>query len=218
MTYKCRMPDRWTTADVPRGRDYDVRFDRLAASGVHVHGEADLVEAVGAEHGIRAGRLLDAGCGTGRVAIELARRGWSTVGVDVDPAMLAAAREKAPGLAWVLGDLADSHLDVGGGFDVAVLAGNVMIFVAPGSEPDVVGNLARRLRPGGLLVAGFSVRAGGLGGDAFDGHAATAGLEPAGAWSTWDRTPAAPGDTYAVRAHLLPAGRAIPGVSRPAGR
>lgn len=40
-------------------------------------------------------RLLDVGCGTGKSFISMAERGWSVVGCDVSPAMLAVAREKA---------------------------------------------------------------------------------------------------------------------------
>ena len=46
----------------------------------------------------RRRRVLDAGCGTGRVAIELARRGIEVVGVDADPDMLERARRRAPQL------------------------------------------------------------------------------------------------------------------------
>ena len=92
----------------------------LAASGVHVHGEADFVTGLG------PASVLDAGCGTGRVAIELARRGVEVVGVDADPSMVATALRLAPDLTWVTSDLAD--LDLGRRFDVVVLAGNVPLF------------------------------------------------------------------------------------------
>ena len=82
-----------------------------------VHGEAELVDSYG------PGAVLDAGCGTGRVAIELSRRGHDVVGVDVDPAMLEAARAKAPELKWVEGDLTDPTLDLGPAFDIVVMAG-----------------------------------------------------------------------------------------------
>src|SRR5262249_53540301 len=62
-------------------------------------GEADLVESLMREAG--GTRVLDAGCGTGRVAIELARRGFSVVGLDSDTVMLDTARAKAPELSWV---------------------------------------------------------------------------------------------------------------------
>ena len=77
-------------------RDYDRRFEDLAASGMDMHGEAALVASYAPPASV-----LDAGCGTGRVAIELSRRGHAVVGVDVDEAMLEAARAKAPDLAWV---------------------------------------------------------------------------------------------------------------------
>ena len=86
--------------------------------------------------GFEPASVLDAGCGTGRVAIELAARSIDVVGVDLDDDMLAEARRKAPGLTWIHGDLHDDSLDVLGDrqFDVVVMAGNVMIFVAPGTE------------------------------------------------------------------------------------
>ena len=65
-----------------------------AAAGQNIHGEADVVEALLAEYGGHT--VLDAGCGTGRVAIELDRRGFPVTGVDADPDMLAAARDSPP--------------------------------------------------------------------------------------------------------------------------
>jgi 2-polyprenyl-3-methyl-5-hydroxy-6-metoxy-1,4-benzoquinol methylase len=86
-----------------RGASYDQAFRELAASGMDVHGEAAYVAAL-----VPAGaRVLDAGCGTGRVAIELARRGYEVVGVDSDASMLAVAREQAPALPWHQRDLAE---------------------------------------------------------------------------------------------------------------
>jgi SAM-dependent methyltransferase len=143
--------------------------------------------------------VLDAGCGTGRVAIELARRGIETLGVDLDPGMLDAARRKAPDLAWLEADLA--ALDLAARFDVCVLAGNVMIFLTPGSEGAVVAGLARHLVPGGALVAGFQLRPGGLDLDTYDHFATIAGLRLEERWSTWERDPWRPGGDYAVSLH-----------------
>jgi len=87
------MSNRWLgSTDVPRGDDYDARFTALAQTGQDVHGEAHFIASLGVSS------VLDAGCGTGRVAIELARRGLDVVGVDLDAAMLAVARRKAPHL------------------------------------------------------------------------------------------------------------------------
>ena len=161
-----RMSTRWEGTDAPRGAVYDAQWERLAAAGQSIHGEADLVDALLREHGGR--RVLDGGCGTGRIAIELAARGYDVVGVDLDPAMLEAARAKSPELTWVRADLAtlmpeDAGVDGGTGlFDAVVMAGNVMIFLTPGTEAAVVANIARHLRPGGHLVAGFQLSPGRL--------------------------------------------------------
>ncbi len=155
--------------------------------------------------GLRPATVLDAGCGTGRVGIELARRGIEVVGVDIDPEMLGTARRKAPGLTWVEADLARVALDGPPGelrrFDVVVLAGNVMIFLAPGSEGAVVANLARHLVPGGALVAGFQLQPGRLDLARYDELCAAAGLGLEQRWGTWERDPWNPGAEYAVSLH-----------------
>jgi hypothetical protein len=84
---------------------------------------------------------------------------------------------------------------------VVLLAGNVMIFLTPGSESAVVGNMARHLGPGGTLVAGFSIRPGQLTVDEYDGLAASAGLSLVERWSTWDRDAWQAGDDYHVSLH-----------------
>jgi SAM-dependent methyltransferase len=173
------------------GDDYQARFDALAAAGTDVHGEATLVRSFG------PARVLDAGCGTGRVAIELARHGIEVVGVDVDPGMLDTARARAPELDWRLGDLATAEL--GTGYDLAVLAGNVLVFTPPGTEASVLANVAAAVRPGGIVVAGFSLQPGGYDLRRLDADASAAGLTLLDRWATWDRAPFAGGD-YAVSA------------------
>jgi 2-polyprenyl-3-methyl-5-hydroxy-6-metoxy-1,4-benzoquinol methylase len=189
---------RWQDTSAPRGGDYDARWQKLAAAGKSIHGEADLVESL--VRGSGGSRVLDAGCGTGRVAIELANRGLSVVGIDSDAAMLDTARTKAPELNWVHADLVETDAYVDTEFDVVVAAGNVMIFLAPGTERDVVAQLAARLAPGGLLVSGFQLNTGRLTLKSYDEYAAAAGLEPVDRWSTWDRKPYV-GDDYAVSLH-----------------
>jgi SAM-dependent methyltransferase len=174
------------------GDDYQRRFDELAASGVDVHGEARFVRAYG------PASVLDAGCGTGRVAAELARHGIEVVGVDVDPSMLATARRAAPDVPFVEADLCE--LDLGRTFDVVVMAGNVPLFTAPGTEPALVAGVARHVAPGGLLVAGFSTdRHLPLAG--YDAAAEAAGLALVERWATWDREPWTPAAAYAVSVH-----------------
>jgi SAM-dependent methyltransferase len=185
----------WMSGDTPRGAQYDRRFEELAATGADMHGEAALVDSYGPSH------VLDAGCGTGRVAIELSRRGRSVVGVDLDPGMLEAAQQKAPHLTWIEGDLADPAFTLEGWFDAVVMAGNVLIFVPPGSEGTVLSNVARRLAPGGRLIAGYSLRPDRLSVGLHDELAARAGLVLEDRWSTWDRLPFDAESSYAVSVH-----------------
>jgi SAM-dependent methyltransferase len=195
--------NRWMSGDAPRGAQYDRRFDELAATGADVHGEAALVDSYSPDS------VLDAGCGTGRVAIELDRRGRRVVGVDLDPRMLEVARRKAPRLTWIEGDLADPALTAYGPFDAVVMAGNVLIFVAHGSEGTVLSNLAATLAPGGRLIAGYSLRSGSLSVRLHDELAARAGLVIEDRWSTWDRLPFDAQSTYAVSVHRRPPQPAI---------
>jgi len=184
--------NRWLAEAGGRAATYDDRWAQMAAEGKAVHGEADLVYGMGPDS------VLDAGCGTGRVGAELARRGVEVVGVDIDPAMLAKARERAPAVTWVEADL--SGLDLGRTFDVVVLAGNVMVYVAPGTEGRVLAALARHLLPGGALVAGFQLDPGRLDLATYDALAADAGLEVSERWATWERAPYT-GGSYAVSVH-----------------
>lgn len=191
-----REPNRWLTSRTHSGDTYDATYDRRAAAGENVHGEADFVERTGARS------VLDAGCGTGRVGRELARRGYDVIGVDIDDVMLSTARAKAPDVPWVLDDLAT--VDLGRTFEAILMAGNVMIFLAPGTEATVVANMARHLAPGGVLIAGFQLQAGRLTIEAYHAHCAAAGLTLAERHATWDRDPWQAGGSYAVSVHRKP--------------
>jgi SAM-dependent methyltransferase len=156
------------------GPAYEARFEALAAKGAHLHGEADFVQRLRP-----AGSVLDAGCGTGRVAVELARRGHEVVGVDNDRSMLDAARRSSG--EWVDADLAT--LALGRTFDLVLCAGNVVVFLEPGTEPVVLERLVAHLRPGGLLVSGW--RTDRMAVREYDGHAAAAGLVPVARYRDW---------------------------------
>jgi SAM-dependent methyltransferase len=174
------------------GDDYQARFDRLATTGADVHGEATFVRAYA------PATVLDAGCGTGRVAIELAGHGIEVVGVDADASMLATARRRAPDLPWIASDLA--ALDLRRTFDVVVLAGNVPLFTPPGTHAALVAGVARHVAGGGRLVAGFSLDRG-YGVADWDAHAIAAGLVLTERFATWDRAPWVAGGAYAVSVH-----------------
>jgi SAM-dependent methyltransferase len=188
------MMSTWTQRSAAtKGAGYDAKWRAMAAAGQSIHGEADFIS------GYEPASVLDAGCGTGRVAIELDRRGTDVVGVDLDESMLAQARAKKPKLRWVLDDLASAHL--GRTFDVVAMPGNVMIFVEPGTEVAVVANMARHISPGGRLIAGYQLLRGRLGLREYDEACAAAGLVFESRWSTWDRAPFADGD-YAISVHV----------------
>ena len=186
----------WLRTPRASGDEYDESYERRAAAGENVHGEADFVMR------FSPASVLDAGCGTGRIARELARRGVDVVGVDLDDTMLSTARRKAPDLAWHCADL--ESIDLGRAFDAILLAGNVMIFLTPGSESAVLSNLARHLASGGLLIAGFSLRPGQLTVANYDRLATVAGLSLAERWSTWDRRPWDPAGDYQLSVHRNP--------------
>jgi 2-polyprenyl-3-methyl-5-hydroxy-6-metoxy-1,4-benzoquinol methylase len=176
------------------GERYQEQFDTLAAQGVDVHGEASFVASL-SPHSV-----LDAGCGTGRVARELAARGIEVVAVDLDESMIATARQRSPTVECHVADLA--QLALGRTFSVVVMAGNVPLFAAPGTQGAVVAGCARHVEPGGALVAGFQF---GRGYELaqYDEHCRACGLELSERWATWDRQPF-PGDgTYAVSVHRL---------------
>lgn len=175
------------------GRAYQARFDHLAASGSDVHGEATFVASFAPKS------VLDAGCGSGRVAIELARRGIEVVGVDLDASMLGEARRRAPSLLWIESDLARLKLDRV--FDLVVLAGNVPLFCPEPDRLALCAACAAHVAPKGRLIAGFQLGRGFELAD-YDQGLADCGLVLAERYRTWDREPFAVGrDDYAVSVH-----------------
>jgi len=166
---------------------YIDRFRTMAANGDDLAGEARLVDAMVP----RGSRILDAGCGPGRLGGYLHGVGHVVVGVDLDAALIAAAEEDHPGPTWLVGDLATLDLPSQGvdeGFDVIVCAGNVMTFLDPATRHPVLERFAAHLREGGRAVVGF-----GAGRDYpfedFHADVAAAGLAVEVRFSTWDLRP-----------------------------
>ena len=166
---------------------YVERFRAMAASGDDLGGEARFVDAMVA----RGSRVLDAGCGPGRVGSHLARAGHEVVGVDIDPVLIAAAEHDHPGPTWLVADLAELDLTAIGivdGFDIAVCAGNVLPFLDPGTRRPVLDRLAAHLRAGGRIVTGFGSGRDYSFAEFFD-DVKQVGLAPDVLLSTWDLRP-----------------------------
>ncbi|GAB2441827.1 class I SAM-dependent methyltransferase [Nocardia tengchongensis] len=185
-----RTPSQWeelTAADPAHSTWYVERFRTLAAEGADIVGEARMIDAMLA----RGSRVLDAGCGPGRVGGYLHRAGHTVVGVDVDPVLIAAAEQDHPGPTWLVGDLAELDLPSRGveaGFDVIVCAGNVVTFLAPTTRAAVLAGFARHLAESGRLVVGFGADRGYEFSE-FLADAQRAGLVADAQFSTWDLRP-----------------------------
>jgi len=126
----------------------------MTAAGDDLAGEARLVDAMVS----REARILDAGCGPGRVGTILAALGHDVVGVDVDPVLIAAAEEDYPGPRWLVGDLTEFDLascGINTAFDLIVCAGNVMTFLAPSTRVEVLTRMGRHLGEEGRVFVGF---------------------------------------------------------------
>ncbi|EUA52971.1 SAM-dependent methyltransferase [Mycobacterium intracellulare 1956] len=127
----------------------------------------------------------------GRLGGYLAGAGHRVVGVDVDPALIAAAEQDHPGPRWLVGDLAELDLPARGiadPFDVIVSAGNVMTFLAPSTRVRVLSRLRAHVAGDGRAAIGF-----GAGRDydfdVFLNDAVDAGFAIDVLLSTWDLRP-----------------------------
>jgi SAM-dependent methyltransferase len=193
---------RITQEDPQHSAAYVQRFRSMAAQGRDLAGEARLVDAFLP----RGARVLDAGCGPGRVGAFLHEAGHDVVGVDVDPVLIAAAEKDHPGPRWLVGDLAELDLPAAGvpePFDGIVCAGNVMTFLAPSTRPEVLRRLRAHLRPDGRAAIGFGAGRG-YAFDDFLADACSAGWAPDLLLSTWDLRPFSEDDDFLV-ALLRPA-------------
>lgn len=180
-------PTRWIT-DNPDTHSawYVEHFRQLRAEGADLEGEARFVDTMLPRHA----RVLDAGCGQGRTGAALHARGHAVVGVDADPVLIAAARTDNPGPTWILADLVSLDLAQHGitePFDAAVLAGNVISFVTPGTEATVLLRIADHVLPDGFVVTGFHTSMCDR--EAFDRSVEEAGLRIENRFATWDLRP-----------------------------
>ncbi|MBM9459799.1 class I SAM-dependent methyltransferase [Nocardioides sp. zg-536] len=154
-------PTRWALEGA-RTSGYGTRFAELIERGEDVDGEARLADAMVP----RGARILDAGSGMGRVGAYLLARGHRVLAAEPDPVLVAQSRRTYPDLRVVPAEilaLDAATLRAAGGpdeLDLVVCVGNVLPFVAEGTEADVLRRLGELLAPGGRILVGFHLTGG----------------------------------------------------------
>jgi SAM-dependent methyltransferase len=141
---------------------YGRRFAELVESGADVDGEARLADALVP----RRARILDAGSGMGRVAAYLHARGHRVVAAEPDPHLVEQSRRTYPDVAVLPHDILGLTRDVlvaapgPAEFDLVVCVGNVIAFVAEGTEVAVLRRFRELLAPEGRILVGFHLQGG----------------------------------------------------------
>ena len=192
-----RRPTRWELAG-EGNRGYGAKFAQLVAEGSDVDGEARLADVLAP----RGARILDVGSGMGRVAAALQARGHRVVAVEPDAALVEQSRRTYPDLEVIHADVLEADLNgLHASVDLAVLVGNVMVFVAEGTEREVLRRVRATLAPGGRVLVGFHpvdgpATARDYRPDEFTADATAAGLRVDHLFGSYELHPASP--DYAV--------------------
>jgi SAM-dependent methyltransferase len=126
-------------------------YDAIYAARFDIDAAASMVHALIQTHKRTTGNtLLDVACGTGAY-LERLRPSYAVEGLDLDPAMLAVARQKLPGVPLHLDDLVD--FDLGRRFDAVLCLGSSIGYVETvGRLEQAIGSLVRHTAPGGVVV------------------------------------------------------------------
>lgn len=154
-------PTRWALGGA-RNVGYGDRFAELIERGEDVVGEARLADVLVERHA----RILDAGSGMGRIGAHLQTLGHRVIGAEPDLTLVAQSRRTYPGLTVVPHEILaltpETLAEAGGpdAFDLVVCVGNVLTFVAEGTEVAVLRRLGSLLAPGGRILVGFHLTGG----------------------------------------------------------
>lgn len=195
-------PTRWSLGGA-KNSGYGERFAELIAQGKDVDGEARLADTLVD----RGARILDAGSGMGRVGGYLRAQGHHVIAAEPDPDLVEQSRLIYPDLDVVPREilaLTRELVAAAGapdGVDLVVCVGNVLTFVADGTEVAVLRRLRDLLAPGGRILAGFHLRGGPSSArpyspDEFIADATSAGLRVDHRFGGYDLRPV--DDDYAV--------------------
>lgn len=178
-------------------------FEDLIDRGQDIDGEARLADVLAP----RRARILDAGAGVGRVAAGLVARGHDVTAVEKDADLVDRSHRLFPDVAVVPADileLSPSMLESHGrptSYDVIVVVGNVMLYLAEDTEVRALTTLRDLLAPGGRILVGFHPIKGpaysrDYPASEFRAHAEAAGLVVEHEFGGYDLAPV--GDDYVV--------------------
>ena len=197
-------PNRWEL-NVSSAHDasYAECFEGLIERGEDIDGEARVADVLAP----RGARILDAGAGIGRVAAALSDRGHDVTAVEKDPDLIARSRARFPEVPVVESDilgLSPARLEAAGRpttYDVIVVVGNVMIYLADDTEVRALRTLAELLTPRGRILVGFRPHQGPEHSrdypvEDFRRHVSEAGLAFENLFGTYELRPAT--DDYVV--------------------
>nr|WP_307804029.1 methyltransferase domain-containing protein [Micromonospora echinofusca] len=154
-------PDRLDFDAVRRAYDTVAETYASAVPDTRVEASLDLAMVDRFAEAVRASgdpRVLDAGCGAGRMSRYLAERGCLVAGVDLSSRMIAIARRDHPGVDFTVGSLADlpypDHRFSG------VMLWYSTIHAPPAGQARLFAEAGRVLRQGGHLLVGFQAGKG----------------------------------------------------------
>jgi len=135
--------------------DFFALYYDLLYSHRNIKSETDFLEEVFRSCSlVEVKRVLDVGCGTGFHSIELAKRGYEVVGVDLSPEMVEIARSKAkefPNVSFLQADA--TRLEFIEEFDAAIaMYGVISYFVSDAELLSFLRSVRRSLKPGSVFV------------------------------------------------------------------
>ncbi|MCL2541759.1 MAG: class I SAM-dependent methyltransferase [Nocardioidaceae bacterium] len=148
---------RWAAAGGGADSGYATRFAQLVADGDDVYGEGRLADVLVG----RGARILDVGSGMGRIAAYLRGCGHDVVAAEPDPALVEQSQATYPELEVLPHQILELTPElVGAPVDLVVCVGNVMPYVAAGTEVACLARLRSLLAPAGRILVGFHLRQG----------------------------------------------------------